>query len=73
MSQRKTTPTIRPVLPAKTQIGLSIYEVELELNTLEVVEGACDQRRLSRVDCADAQADLSLAGRKNRIAGFVVC
>ena len=33
--------------------------VQLSLNSLEAVEGTCDQRRLWSA-CADAQADLSL-------------
>ena len=41
------------------------------LDSLEVVEGTCDQRRLWS-DCADAQADLSLRWSRNSYCRFVV-
>ena len=44
----------QPVHPS----SLATVLVYFSLNSLEAVEGTCDQRRL-RSDCADAQADLS--------------
>ena len=59
-----TKPTIRPVLPAKTQISLYIHPVAMalvypSLDRPEAVRGTCDKRR-HRSDCADAQSDLCL-------------
>ena len=60
----ETKTKIRPVWPATTQLGLYLHQiwqvlVHSSLNSIEAVEGTCDQRRLWS-DCADAQADLSL-------------
>ena len=72
----ETKTKIRPVWPAKTQLGLYLHQiwqvlVHSSLNSLETVEGTCDQRRLWS-DCANAQSDLSLRWSHNLILGFDV-
>ena len=65
LSQLTIKPTIRPVLPAKTEISLYIHSVwqEFQLYPLlyspKAVKGSWDQQRFWS-DCADAQSDLSL-------------
>ena len=65
MSQHTTKPTIRPVWPAKIQISLYTHSVWLgfpvypSLDSLEALEGTCNQQRLCS-HCANAQAELCL-------------
>ena len=73
-----TKPTIRPVLPAKTQISLYINTTQYDkgsqypsLDSLEAVEGAISKD-------SDQTAQMCrpvwvFAGRSNLIVGFVMC